>query len=87
MKDMTPKNERTHPEEPIVCPLCGHSIQRNLLQTHVVAEEYVLERIRHEHPDWVEENGACTKCWEDYLGLDARIRPLRSAGNGEKDPR
>ena len=39
-----------------------------------IAEKYVLEVIKSEHPEWVENNGICRKCVEYYKALDNAIK-------------
>ena len=34
--------------------------------------------IRHEYPDWVEEAGACKRCWESFRGV---VRVVRFMNN------
>ena len=29
----------------------------------------VLDTIREANPDWVSEDGACSRCWEEYERL------------------
>lgn len=35
-----------------------------------IAEQYMLEVIKNEHPEWVEEDGSCRRCEEYYYHLD-----------------
>ena len=56
------------------CPLCGEAVAADELQAHVQADSeeirsYVLSVIRTNHPEWVESNGSCAKCWEYYRDL------------------
>ena len=56
------------------CPLCEQGVPASLLQKHIESEQkgirhYLIEQIRGAHPGWVEENGACPKCWEYYRKL------------------
>ena len=37
---------------------------------HDIAEQYMLEIIKNEHPDWVEQDGSCTRCEEYHYHLD-----------------
>jgi len=34
-----------------------------------IAEQYVLDTIRYEHPDWIDQNGECQKCYAYYESL------------------
>ncbi len=35
-----------------------------------IAEQYMLEVIKNEHPEWVEKDGSCKRCEEYYYNLD-----------------
>lgn len=37
---------------------------------HSIAELYVLDVIKSEHPEWVEQDGTCEKCIQYYSALD-----------------
>lgn len=52
------------------CTLCNNEAN----DLYRIAEEYVLGVIKKEHPEWVEENGACQKCVEHYKALDHAIK-------------
>lgn len=49
-----------------ICPLCGNKVD----SIEHITEQWLLAEIRKQHPDWVEENGICTKCIAYYRGLD-----------------
>ncbi len=56
------------------CPLCGRAVAADELQAHVQTDSeeiraYVLSVIRTSHPEWVESDGSCAKCWEYYRNL------------------
>jgi hypothetical protein len=56
------------------CPLCGESIPSSEMRSHVEKDtrelrESAVNLIRRNHPQWVEEDGACSKCWEYYEAL------------------
>jgi len=34
----------------------------------------IMAEIRKEHPDWVEQDGACQRCWESYRGVVRVVR-------------
>ncbi len=48
-----------------VCNVCGDETET--LQD--IAEQYVLDLIKKDHPEWVESSGACSKCVEYYKSL------------------
>lgn len=54
-----------------ICPICGEETKSVV---HEVAERWLLQRIRKEHPGWVEADGACPKCWAYYQGLATVVR-------------
>ena len=51
------------------CTVCGKETE----DLYRIAEQYLLDVIKAEHPDWVEENGACKKCVEYYHALDHAV--------------
>ncbi len=57
------------------CQICGRKIDDSVALMHVKTEEYLLELIRRDHPEWKEKEGACPKCVEYYRKLvkDAEI--------------
>lgn len=52
-----------------VCPICGEPIQNETKDLHSLAETWLIEQIKKDHPNWVESNGLCPKCIEYYLNL------------------
>ena len=53
---------------------CGDELPEEELTSHAQSEnseiiEYTIKMIRASNPDWVEENGACQKCWDHYKNL------------------
>ena len=48
------------------CPICGEDVPTEAVVLHSLAESYTIEQIRKDHPEWVEEDGACPKCLEFY---------------------
>jgi hypothetical protein len=56
------------------CPLCSTDAPATALPAppvgdKLVAQEAVLSAIEGANPDWVAEDGACTRCWEEYSKL------------------
>lgn len=43
------------------------------INTYQVAETYMLNLIRNEHPEWVEEDGTCERCEKYYMSLDKMV--------------
>lgn len=48
------------------CPICNTSIPRDILKFRHHMEEHMVDVIKEQHPDWVEEDGFCPRCY-DYL--------------------
>ena len=72
MLDSTKRSsgEPTSAEAPgKVCSLCGEVIPPGTARVHHLAEAWVLEQIRREHPQWVEDDGLCPRCLEHYLAI------------------
>lgn len=38
-------------------------------QINYIAEKFLLDTIRAEHPEWINEHGECPKCEEYYESL------------------
>lgn len=57
------------------CQICGRDIDESAAMMHVKTEEYLLELIRRDHPQWKEKQGTCHTCLDYYRKLvkDAEI--------------
>ncbi|MCX5701494.1 MAG: hypothetical protein NTW64_00730 [Candidatus Omnitrophica bacterium] len=57
------------------CQICDRYIDDFVSLAHIKTEEYLLDLIRHDHPDWAKEGKTCHKCIEYYRKLvkDAEI--------------
>ncbi len=51
------------------CKICNDEVD-SLGQ---LAEGWVLDFIKKQHPEWVQEDGACPKCIEYYKSLDELV--------------
>ena len=51
------------------CQICGRQVDDSVALTHVKTEEYLLELIRRDHPEWHEDKNTCPKCIEYYRKL------------------
>ena len=58
-----------------MCPLCGENVDRLIYTFHRATEESILQKIQASHPDWSEEQGACTRCVDLF-----RAKLLRENG-------
>ncbi|NQT95838.1 MAG: hypothetical protein HQ572_05250 [Candidatus Omnitrophica bacterium] len=48
------------------CPVCEMEMPRDLLVVIPHTEEHIVDIIKDKHPEWVESNGLCKKCYEHY---------------------
>ncbi|MBU0468273.1 MAG: hypothetical protein KKD07_09965 [Candidatus Omnitrophica bacterium] len=48
------------------CDLCKKSISGGVLPYSEHVEDHIMELIKARHPDWVETDGICKKCYEYY---------------------
>jgi len=51
------------------CQICDREIDDFASITHIKAEEYIIDLIRRDHPEWKEEEKTCHKCVEYYRKL------------------
>jgi hypothetical protein len=49
-----------------VCSVCQQRIQGEpiLLKEHT--DKHIIDLLKHDHPEWVEDNGLCPRCAEYY---------------------
>ena len=52
-----------------ICPICKRENDEGTVDLCSAAYKYVIEKIRRDHPKWVEKDGACPKCLEYYEKL------------------
>jgi len=50
------------------CPVCGKVVQDELPVFISHTEEHVVDIIKDKHPEWIEKNGLCHKCFDYYKG-------------------
>ena len=57
------------------CQICDRDIDDFVSIAHIKAEEYIIDLIRRNHPEWKEDAKTCHKCVEYYRKLvkDAEI--------------
>ena len=68
------KSERVEsvPSGTYRCPLCGENVKAGEIRAHAVLDDerfregLVIARIKQDHPEWVEADGACGQCLEFY---------------------
>jgi len=54
------------------CQICARNIDDSVALAHIKAEEYLIELIRRDHPEWNKEKGTCNLCLEYYRELIKR---------------
>lgn len=61
-----------------ICKLCGQEADSLCEFT----EQWLLKIIILEHPEWVEEDGACPKCTEYYESLTDNLKIIQFDAGG-----
>ena len=51
------------------CQICDRDIDDFASIAHIKAEEYIMELIQRDHPEWDEKEKTCHKCLEYYRKL------------------
>jgi len=51
------------------CQICNREINEKIGLMHVKAEEYIIELIKKDHPEWDHSKNTCKKCVEYYRKL------------------
>ncbi|MBM3250255.1 MAG: hypothetical protein FJZ09_05355 [Candidatus Omnitrophica bacterium] len=51
------------------CQICDREIDEFVALAHIKAEEYLLDLILRDHPEWKEDEKTCRKCVEYYRRL------------------
>ncbi|OGX15255.1 MAG: hypothetical protein A2166_00535 [Omnitrophica WOR_2 bacterium RBG_13_41_10] len=51
------------------CQICNREIDDFASLAHIKTEEYLLELIRRDHPEWHESKQTCHKCVDYYRQL------------------
>jgi len=52
-----------------LCQICGREIDESAALMHVKTEEYFLELIKRDHPEWKKEKDTCHHCIDYYRAL------------------
>ena len=61
--------EKRLPEMKYKCQLCDREIDDFVAIAHIKAEEYLIDLIRRDHPEWKEDKKTCHKCIDYYHRL------------------
>ena len=48
------------------CPICLEKIPGDMITYMQHGDKHVVDLLKHDHPDWVESNGVCRKCYDYY---------------------
>ena len=48
------------------CSVCGKEIPRELLSVVGHYEGHIIDEIKKKHPQWVESDSLCNKCYKYY---------------------
>ena len=48
------------------CPLCESLVNEEFRTLHEDAEQWLINRIKRQHPEWVSSDGGCGRCIEEY---------------------
>jgi hypothetical protein len=51
------------------CQVCDRDIDEFASIAHIKAEEYLIDLIRKDHPEWNEKGKTCHKCVDYYKKL------------------
>jgi hypothetical protein len=51
------------------CKICERNIDDFVSIAHIKAEEYLIDLIQRDHPEWKDTDTACHKCIEYYRKL------------------
>ncbi len=52
-----------------ICPTCGKELPRELGVILSHTKEHIIDEIKKKHPEWVEKDGLCKKCYEHFKKL------------------
>lgn len=66
--------KKKKPNASYVCQICLRPVDEADALTHVKAEEYLLELILKDHPEWKEENATCPRCIGYYRELKVKAK-------------
>lgn len=51
------------------CQLCERYIDEDVALSHVKAEEYIINLIKKDHPEWKNDKSTCHECIQYYRKL------------------
>ncbi len=69
------------------CPMCSKTMDRNLALFLDHTQQHIIDRIKQEHPEWVEKSGVCKPCAEYYEKQLSGQANLENIGPAERQKR
>ena len=60
-----------------ICPLCSEAVEDESLILHMEIDEWLLQLVLQDHPDWKQSDGACGKCWEKIRELNEQAERIQ----------
>jgi len=48
------------------CSVCQQNVEGDLIKFKDHTEKHIVDLVKYEHPNWVEDDGMCTKCLDYY---------------------
>ena len=65
-----------NPGTQLICPLCKDSVDKLVFRFHIDSERPIIDRIKADHSDWGEDDGACSRCIDYYHTAIVREQQL-----------
>jgi len=50
------------------CSICEEKVEGDLISLKDHTEKHIIDLLKADHPDWVEDDGICQKCLDYYKG-------------------
>ena len=48
------------------CSVCQNKVSGDLMVYKDHTDKHIVDLVKHDHPDWVENDGLCKKCFDYY---------------------
>ncbi len=61
------------------CPICKTQVEEDMVKLCQDAEDWIIQSLKRAHPDWVEQDGTCSKCLQQYKNLGKTDLDARGA--------
>ena len=49
-----------------VCSVCGQKVAADLMVFKLHTEKHIIDLVKHDHPNWIDSEGLCKKCFDYY---------------------